>query len=348
MSTTKHIYVVAALALGCGASSSADDEAPTTQRPIATVEAGSTATGAPDAGTSGATASSFETTAAKLAAALTQACPLADAADARARERCADALGSSEALRSLMTVSLRWGGQTAGAGVDPAKNQTTHFSPFVWRRMYLSTFMFTGEHRVSTEGARQVVHVPVTFRNQLDAGDYPYPFWHSEKKWTSYQQTRELLFVFEQGAVALVLRSTDNDTARPLSPRVFTEFKWQSERGVEPRNTLYSALFARDNPHVAALEAAYRGFEETQRKVACVGCHDPSNKGGGNPLEMLSYPNQSLSGRHNIVTQLELNDMPPGVGIPDEDYRQELLARARTFAEAGDRALAFERERTDI
>jgi len=91
-------------------------------------------------------------------------------------------------------------------------------------------------------------------------------------------------------------------------------------------------------------------FSETQRRADCTTCHDPSNKSAANPLELFNYPNQALTGRHGIVSRIERNDMPPSTGagfpagITDEVYRQELLAKARTFAKTGDLALAFEGE----
>ena len=293
-----------------------------------------------------------ESFAASLASALHAACPPAAPDDGAARERCADQLGDLPVLRSHMTSTFRWGGQTEGAGYDPTRSNTTRFNPFVWRRMYLSTFMFDGQHRVEEDGPRSVVHVNIAFRGQLDPGDYPYPFWHAEKKWRSYEAARELLFILEEGKVVGVLRSAEQEAERPHVARTWDQsWSWTSPRGAEPQNALYANLLSANNPHRSALEEAYRAFSEAQRQSECTSCHSPNNTNAQNPLELFNYPNQALTGRHAIVAELEQNTMPPantdagtGVGIGDTPYRQQLLTLARAFAEAGDRALVFEGE----
>jgi len=42
------------------------------------------------------------------------------------------------------------------------------------------------------------------------------------------------------------------------------------------------------------------------------------------------------------VRKLEANQMPPPTGIADAAARRTLIEKARAFAEAGDRALAYE------
>lgn len=283
----------------------------------------------------------------RLSAGLAASCPLAAASDPQARERCADALARVPALQTKQSYVL-WGAQSAPGNYDLSATPTTRFNPVVLRRMYLSTFMFSEAYRLEQLGDRSVVHVPVHFRNALDAGEYPYPFWHSEKKWQSYQQTRELLFVLEAGQLQAVIRSAELDPARPLIAHACDGcLQWSKDQAGRPRAALYSFLFSRDNPHVAALDASYRAFELAQRKANCTGCHDPSNPTHMNPLELFSYPNQALSERHAIVRVLDHNHMPPAsedqpAGIADEAYRSELLRLAREFAAAGDRAFEFD------
>lgn len=284
-----------------------------------------------------------------LAAALIAACPPEQLEDADQRTRCADALTDAPILRaSLREPYLRWGGQTPEAGFDLDRSNTTRLDPLVWRRLYLSTFAFPGESRVEQDGERYIAHVAARFRNALDAGEYPYPFWHSQPKWQSYERTEELLFFIEGDRVSAVLRSAEQDPERPHSEREWDgHWQWNSERGEEPRVALYGFLFAPDNPHVGALDAAFRSFSDKQREAACTSCHNPSNPSKINPLEFFNYPNQALTARHDLVTQLTANVMPPAsergsAGLTDDSYRDELLALAKEFAQAGDRALAYE------
>jgi len=286
-----------------------------------------------------------------VAQALTHACPTEGLDDPEVRDRCADALATDPVLSaSLRKPYVRWGGQGTEAGLNLDRSNTTRLDPLVWRRLYLSTFAFPGDHRVEQAGDRYIAHIAAVFRNALDAGEYPYPFWHSQPKWQSYERTQELLVFIEGDAISAALRSAAQDHDRPHVEREWDgRWQWDSERGEEPRVALYGFLFSKGNPNVDELEAAYRGFSEKQREGACTSCHNPSNPSQINPLEFFNYPNQALTGRHDIVAQLKKNLMPPAsgdaaAGLVDDSYRQGLLALAEDFARAGDRALAYEEE----
>jgi hypothetical protein len=277
--------------------------------------------------------------------------PRAGEAELGARQRCADGLTAFVALRDSLRDPVLWGAQAPGAGYELQKSRTTQMNALVLRRMYLSTFAFGPDFRVDETPTGAVLHVASRFHYELDPGDYPYPFWHSPDKWKSYERTRELLFVIERGSVAAVLRSEEQDPERPHVDHAWDgQWRWQSARGEEPQNALYASLFSAGNPHVAALDAAYRTFEREQRQTRCLSCHDPSNVAKANPLELFSYPNQALTGRHDIVRELRANEMPPAsvdtpAGIADEAYRQKLLGLAERFAELGDEALRYDGER---
>jgi hypothetical protein len=69
-----------------------------------------------------------------------------------------------------------------------------------------------------------------------------------------------------------------------------------------------------------------------------------------NPLEFFNYPNQALTGQHDIVEGSRRTACLPGAaslkpGLRDASYRGELLRLAGEFAMLGDRALAFEKAR---
>jgi hypothetical protein len=278
-----------------------------------------------------------------IAQGIVASCPLASPNDQGERDRCAERLTRLDVLRTSMADPIFWGGQKAGAGYDYKKSNTTDFNPLVWRRMYLSTFMFNGESRIEKAGALTVLHLPDAFRNALDSGAYPYPFWHSKAKWDSYQHSTELLIFIQGGRVVGSLRSSNTDPSRPTVTHEWDGlWKWTDSRGAEPYVSLYSYLLSPSNPHTARLETAYRAFEDGMRTESCEACHSPDNKMMMNPLELFSYPNQALTARHKIVAQLENNTMPPQMGISDEGTRQDLIRLAKDFAAAGDDALAFE------
>jgi hypothetical protein len=280
-----------------------------------------------------------------IAEELIAACPLANPGDERARDLAADRLAQSALLRDAVQDPMLWGGHIPGHSYRPEDNSLTLFNPFVWRRMYVSLFMFTGTYQVERVDDRTILHLPCRFRNALDAGAYPYPFWHSQKKWDNYQRATEVTLVFDNGKIIAGYRSDRQDPTRPNVPRQWDgRWHWTDAAGREmPYVALYTYLFSASNPHVGRLDAAYRALEAEARQHNCVVCHSPTNPVQMNPLRLLNYPNQALSVRHEIIRRLEQNTMPPG-GTDDDAQRQKLLELAKAFAEVGDQALDYERE----
>jgi hypothetical protein len=282
----------------------------------------------------------------RIAQGLIAACPLADPGDERARDQSAEKLTRLTVLRDSLNDPIYWGGHAAGKGYAPEENPLTLFNPFVWRRMYLSLFMFPGPYRIERAAPYIVLHLPYQFRNQLDPGAYPYPFWHSKKKWDSYQLATELILVFEQGKIIAAYRSERQDRTRSYVAHQWDgRWRWIDKNGEEmPYVALYRYLFSSSNPHISRLDAAYRALEAAAREQSCAVCHSPNNATQMNPLRLLNLPNQALTERHNIVTQIEQNTMPLDTGIPDEAVRKKLLELAKDFAAVGDQALDYDGE----
>ena len=226
---------------------------------------------------------------------------------------------------------------------------TTRFNPLVWRQMYLSLEMFTGPYRIEEEGNRTLLRMATLFRNELDPGEYPYPFWHSTAKWESYEFSREILFVIEGGKMIGAVRSAEQDRTRPAVTHSFDgNWDWRGSGGdVKTPVVLYRRLFSRTNPHVVELDQAYRAFEAASRPYHCTSCHRPDNLAGQRQLEMICYPNQALASRHTIVHAIETRRMPPAIageraGIADPAERENFLQLARRFEATADAALSFE------
>ncbi len=276
------------------------------------------------------------------------ACPIADPGDDNARNLCADKLSRLESLRNAMAKEVVWGAQKEAGKYALKENHTTSFDPLVWRRTYLSTFMFSGEPRVEQKDDLTIVHLPVQFRNKLDAGAFPYPFWHSHRKWTSYQQAKEIMLIMKDGEIKGALRSADKDTQRPLVEREWDgKWSWKNISGQqEPQVVLYQYLFSASNPHVKKLDATYRAFEVEMRQHSCDICHSPHNANEMNPLLILNYPNQALTLRHETLRQIKEKLMPPPNGIQDEAELGKIVKLAGEFAKVGDQALAYEGEKS--
>lgn len=283
----------------------------------------------------------------KLGKEIIAACPIvSDVKNLDAYNSCAENLSKLNILRDTMNAPFLWGAQKEPGNYNIKDSQTTAFDPLVWRRIYLATFMFKGEPKVEQVNHLILIHLPTQFRNQLDIGAYPYPFWHSSKKWTSYQQTTELLLFMEQEKLNGALRSAVVDQQRPTVEHVWDgKWVWTDAHGNQPFVTLYTRLFSPSNPHISEVDAAYRAFEVKMREHACFVCHSPDNASKQNPLLMLSYPNQALALRHETIRKIEEKLMPPPAGIIDAQERQHLIELAKAFAEVGDKALAYEGEK---
>jgi hypothetical protein len=285
-----------------------------------------------------------------IARGLAAACPTGDdPADEMARNDCAGRLTELAALRDTMREPFIWGGQQPGVGYR-LDTSTNKFNARVWRRMYLSTFMFGADYQIEQIADTTVLHVPVTFRGAMPAGAYPYPFWHSAKKWDAYNYSTTVHFIIQNGTVIGALRGVEQDTTRPKTVHTWDGL-WQWEQGgvQMPYVSLYEYLFSKGNPHVAQLDDAYRALESRMRQNNCQACHAPDNQGNSAQLEFFVYPNQALTGRHDIVKQVARNEMPPKdntlklpAGIADQAERDVLLKLARDFETAGDTALAWE------
>ena len=122
--------------------------------------------------------------------------------------------------------------------------------------MYASLFMFGSDYRIETVGTQTVLHVPYAFRNALDTGSYPYPFWHSKGTWDSYQLATTLAIVIEDGRILGGMRGTQQDPSRPYVGHTF-EGTWsgQTPEGLPSpaSSVLYSSLFSESNAAVPAL-----------------------------------------------------------------------------------------------
>ena len=285
-----------------------------------------------------------------IAKALFAACPTgASTSDEAVRNDCAGKLTELGALRDAMREPFIWAGQSAGAGYRLDMN-TNKFNARVWRRMYLSTFMFGEDYDIEQVADYTVLHVPISFRGDMPTGAYPYPFWHSATKWASYNYATTIHFIIQNHQVIGALRSSDQDTTRPKAAHTWDGL-WQWEQGGTqmPYVSVYDYLLSKDNPYASQLDDSYRALEGRMRKNNCQACHAPDNQGKSQQLEFFVYPNQALAGRHDIIKQLMHNEMPPkdntlgfAAGIADQTERDALTDLAFAFESAGDKALAWE------
>lgn len=303
-----------------------------------------------------------EVLAEKIAKQLVAASPVAAANDVRARDAAGEKLAACDDLINAANGRIMWGGFHPEQGYDPEGYrlndrahddwfQLTELNPMVWAKLYLSTFMFPGPYTIHREGKLTVLELDAQFRSEMDAGEYPYPFWHSPNKWTAYVKVEKVMLVFEPGRLIAAMRRSPNPlSVKQVRKQWDTKWLWTDKEGnAQPRVALYSYLFSKDNPHVADLEKSFRALETSFRAQNCMLCHEPDNRSRINDLLLLNYPNQALIMRRSLVAILEQNQMPPGnvlahepQGVQDVKLLKEMTQLAKEFEQKADEAFAFE------
>ena len=118
-----------------------------------------------------------------VAKAIAAACPLGNAGKGvSARDACAERLGKLAALKAVSNDSLLWGA-SSNSDYEPAHNKLTRLDAFVWRKLYLSLFAFSGNHTVEAQAnGDQLLRLDASIR-PIAPEEFPYPFWHSADKW---------------------------------------------------------------------------------------------------------------------------------------------------------------------
>ncbi|WP_447968962.1 heme-binding domain-containing protein [Nitrospira sp. M1] len=276
------------------------------------------------------------------------ACPLSDPGDVTAHDRCADTLTTSSIFKTRMHEPFLWGGQKAPGDYKTYHTHVTRFNPLLFRKLYLSLFMFEGSYQVDHDGELLAYRFPVQFRNQLPDGEYPYPFWHAKNKWKKYNESAELILLVRQGKIIGAFRSANKRTPLPS----YRERTWNGtwlwnnpdSTVLQPRVTNYDAIFSPDNPYVKELDKAYWNLSLGFRSENCMVCHSPSNVSEMQTLELLSSPGHALGARNRILAVFEDNSMPPVSGIQSIETRKILSELAKAFKKLADKALDYEGE----
>lgn len=294
--------------------------------------------------------------ASQLADELAQTCPLADAADQAALDRCRQGLTYESKLRTWLPNILLWGRQKDPnlALKDSGLNQ---FSPDMFAGMYLSLFMFNGEHTVEyVESERQYrIHLRSAFRNRMSPGQYPYPFWHEESKWANYEKSNEVVFWWEPVKNQFQVVQWSPLGAKPpllavkseKRPKFDGQWMWTDAQGqVQPKVTVFDGLFEPTNPHLGRVEATYKAFALRMREGQCNDCHVPSNPDSSKKLVMLQTPAHAAGQIKRLLQSVREDKMPRtsfGIEQPlDHLAKAALLEDGAAFDRALDDAKRWE------
>ncbi|GJM05989.1 MAG: hypothetical protein DHS20C09_19850 [marine bacterium B5-7] len=286
-----------------------------------------------------------------LANNILKSCPLTDSSDVKAHDQCAEKLTQSSLFKSRMNEPFLWGGQKTPGDYKTYHTHVTRFNPLLFRKLYLSLFMFEGSYQVDHDGELVAYRFPVQFRDQLPDGEYPYPFWHSKNKWRKYNESAELILLIRRGKVIGAFRSARKRNPLPKYQDRTWNGNWlwniTDSKVLQPRVTNYDAIFSPENPYVNELDEAYWKLSLGFRSENCMACHSPSNDMEMKTLEILSSPGHALGARSRLLSVFDDNSMPPLSGIQSAETRNILSELARKFKELGDKALAYEGEGTE-
>jgi len=248
------------------------------------------------------------------------ACPLASPADQAALDQCRSALYGDSALRRGLAPVVLWGRPNPEGRLLRDTN-LTQFAPDVLSGLYMPMFMFTGDCEIGFDATENLfrARAPALFRNALDPGQYPYPFWHDAKKWADYQAANELTFWIDpvKAKIVIIQFSARGKPDPRLSsvpyarPAFDGKWMWTDANGQsQPRPTLFVGLLRSTNPYLGRLDGAFRDLADELRKASCHECHSPDNYVGMKRLVLMQTPVHAAGEINRMMRAVREEKMP--------------------------------------
>ena len=284
----------------------------------------------------------IEAMASRVALELQAVCPPASPGDQAAFDACRRSLFGDSELRRNLAPRLLWGRRNQDAGAALKDTNLTQFAPDVLAGLYLSLFMYSGEHSVEyVERERlYLIRLRAGFRNLLPPGQFPYPFWHDEAKWGVYQAANSvLLWVAPKTAKIAIAQFTERGAGgsllatQPIRPKFDGSWMWMDREGrIQPRVTLFDGLFDPDNPYLAKLDFTYRTLALRMRDAQCENCHLPHNPMPMRRLVLMHTPAHAAGEIARLMKAVREDRMP----LDDAGIEQPLEpALKRALLESG-------------
>src|SRR5262245_21478576 len=204
-----------------------------------------------------------ERMASEVALELQRVCPPASPSDQVAFDKCRRSLFGDSVLRHSLAPRLLWGRRHQDAGATLKETNLTQLAPDVIAGLYLSLFMFSGEHTLEYVDRERMylIRLQAGFRNRLAPGQFPYPFWHDEAKWGVYQAANSvLLWVAPKTAKIVIGQFTERGagsavvSTEPITHKFEGKWMWTDKAGrSQPQVTLFDGLFRDDNPYLSSM-----------------------------------------------------------------------------------------------
>ncbi|MBX3587483.1 MAG: hypothetical protein KF796_12660 [Ramlibacter sp.] len=257
----------------------------------------------------------------EIAAELASHCPLAPAGDTGAYNACRQALFGPSVLRAHLPGYLMWGRQSANPNATLRQTNLTQFAPEVWTSMYAPLFMFNGRHTVEwvPEEKMFLVRLEAAFRNRLAPGQFPYPFWHDEAKWNTYENANAMMLWIapDTGKVRAAQFTSRASTSllQPVEPVRHAKYEgpwlWTDEKGnTQPAVTLFDGLYRAENPYIKSMDRQYRDLALQMRESQCTNCHVPNNPDKMSRLVLLSTPAHAAGEIDRLIKAVKEDRMP--------------------------------------
>lgn len=297
--------------------------------------------------------------ASEIASELATRCPVADANDTAAFNGCRAGLFGPSALRSHLPNIVLWGRVSNDPRATLRTTNLTQFAPDTWTSMYAPLFMFNGRHEVRwvPEERRFLIRLEAAFRNRLAPGQFPYPFWHDEAKWTTYENANSFLLWVDPASsriqAAQFTNRGPNTALQPVLPVQHAkhdgQWLWTDAAGrTQPAVTLFDGLYRPENPHLRALDRQYRDLALQLRESQCVQCHVPNNPDKMTRLVLLSTPAHAAGEIDRLIKSVREDRMPMdenriSYALSAED-KKWLLESAEAFRATVQAARAWEKQ----
>jgi hypothetical protein len=289
---------------------------------------------------------------------LASICPVKPVDDKPAFDRCRKALFDDSLFRRSLSPFVLWG-RAPGGNINASLEdfRATQFGPEVYSGTYAPMWMFNGKFEIEyvAREKKYRAFVEAGFRNQLNTGDYPYPFWHEPKKWSDYEDANTFVLWLDPQSLKIVQitfmkraeRAAVAQSTKRHMPTFDGKWMWVDDKGqTQPAPTLFQGLFSAQNPHHKRLDETYRKLALNMRDADCMSCHVPNNPDKMKKLVLLQTPIHAASEIERLVKSIKEDRMPVdefglGKAMPAHQ-RKIMLEDAEAFRAAVAAARAWE------
>jgi hypothetical protein len=293
----------------------------------------------------------------KITAQLKSLCPLADPASQSAFDHCKQGLFDDSDLKQAMSPVVSWGRRKNPDALLKDTN-LTQFVPDILAGLYIPLFMFSGQYKIVYDEREKLylATLGVGFRNRLQPGQFPYPFWHEANKWEMYENARSLYLWIDPktGLIRFAQFSsagdpTEGHVVNKATPPAFNgQWLWTDAQGkTQPAVTLFDGLYSQANPYKQKLDQSYREFAISLRASQCLNCHVPDNPDKMKRLVLLQSPAHASGEIHRVLKSVRERKMPlddQGIEkVLDPAMETTLLEKGGAFEKLVDAAAAWEK-----